>query len=167
MAAPTAAAWAAAAMVAVAVAVEAEATGAAVVVGAAAVWAAVAEGKVGEVRAAVVAAVMVTGAAAAAAARAERAAEVSAEVSAVLVAEALGQMGFVDPELVQFVVERNGPDLDACVRDLATLNEVRAVPSPPTGLVYGHPLAPPSGSKQRSTRTGGAAARGGCASRWR
>ena len=55
--------------------------------------------------------------------------------AAVLVAEALGQMGFVDPELVQFVVERNGPDLDACVRDLATLNEVRAVPSPQTGLV--------------------------------
>jgi len=45
---------------------------------------------------------------------------------AVLVAEALGQMGFVDPELVQFVVERNGPDLDACVRDLATLNENEA-----------------------------------------
>jgi hypothetical protein len=46
--------------------------------------------------------------------------------AAVLVAEALGQMGFVDPELVQFVVERNGPDLDACVRDLATLNENEA-----------------------------------------
>eukprot|EP00320_Phaeocystis_rex_P019060 CAMPEP_0119055834 /NCGR_PEP_ID=MMETSP1178-20130426/469_1 /TAXON_ID=33656 /ORGANISM="unid sp, Strain CCMP2000" /LENGTH=658 /DNA_ID=CAMNT_0007036479 /DNA_START=67 /DNA_END=2043 /DNA_ORIENTATION=+ len=42
------------------------------------------------------------------------------------VAEALGQMGFVDAELVQFVVERNGPDLDACVRDLTTLNENEA-----------------------------------------
>lgn len=46
--------------------------------------------------------------------------------AAVLVAESLGQMGFADPELVQFVVERNGPDLDACVRDLATLNENEA-----------------------------------------
>ena len=40
-----------------------------------------------------------------------------------LVAESLGQMGFADAELVQFVVERNGPDLDACVNDLATLND--------------------------------------------
>merc|ERR1719352_1356626 len=39
--------------------------------------------------------------------------------AAVLVAESLGQMGFADAELVQFVVERNGPDLDACVNDLA------------------------------------------------
>jgi len=46
--------------------------------------------------------------------------------AAVQVAEALGQMGFVDAELVQYVVERNGPDLDACVRDLATLNENEA-----------------------------------------
>ena len=43
--------------------------------------------------------------------------------AAVLVAESLGQMGFADAELVQFVVERNGPDLDACVNDLATLND--------------------------------------------
>ena len=32
-------------------------------------------------------------------------------------------MGFVDAEIVQYVVEKNGPDLDACVRDLTTLNE--------------------------------------------
>ena len=72
--------------------------------------------------------------------------------AAVLVAEALGQMGFVDPELVQFVVERNGPDLDACVRDLATLNEVRAVPSsPPKGRVYGpHSPPPPPSSAPAS-----------------
>ena len=53
-------------------------------------------------------------------------AEAEAEVpkgAAVLVAESLGQMGFADAELVQFVVERNGPDLDACVNDLATLND--------------------------------------------
>merc|ERR1719281_1486941 len=43
--------------------------------------------------------------------------------AAVLVAESLGQMGFADAELMQFVVERNGPDLDACVNDLATLND--------------------------------------------
>jgi len=49
-----------------------------------------------------------------------------ADSPAVQVAEALGAMGFVDAELVQFCVEKNGPDLDACVRDLATLNEHEA-----------------------------------------
>ena len=43
--------------------------------------------------------------------------------AAVEVAETLGAMGFVDAEIVQYVVEKNGPDLDACVRDLTTLNE--------------------------------------------
>merc|ERR1719267_368130 len=36
--------------------------------------------------------------------------------AAVEVAETLGAMGFVDAEIVQYVVEKNGPDLDACVR---------------------------------------------------
>ena len=37
--------------------------------------------------------------------------------AAVEVAESLGALGFVDAEIVQYVVEKNGPDLDACVRD--------------------------------------------------
>ena len=32
-------------------------------------------------------------------------------------------MGFVnEPELVQYVIEKNGPDADACARDLSNLN---------------------------------------------
>ena len=40
---------------------------------------------------------------------------------AVAMAAALGAMGFTDTEMVQYVVEKNGADLDACARDLAAL----------------------------------------------
>merc|ERR1719160_531911 len=42
------------------------------------------------------------------------------------VAATLGQMGFTDPELVSYVLEKNGPDLDACARDLSGLTENQA-----------------------------------------
>jgi len=39
------------------------------------------------------------------------------------VAKTIGEMGFVnEPELVQYVIEKNGPDADACARDLSNLN---------------------------------------------
>jgi len=40
----------------------------------------------------------------------------------VQVAASLGAMGFTDDELVQYVIEKNGADLDACVKDLTDLN---------------------------------------------
>jgi len=40
---------------------------------------------------------------------------------AVAMAATLGAMGFTDTEMVQYVVEKNGADLDACARDLASL----------------------------------------------
>merc|ERR1719336_2037500 len=40
---------------------------------------------------------------------------------AVAMAETLGAMGFTDAEMVQYVIEKNGPDVDACARDLAAL----------------------------------------------
>merc|ERR1719164_349521 len=45
----------------------------------------------------------------------------SGAAAAVAMAETLGAMGFTDAEMVQYVIEKNGPDLDACARDLAAL----------------------------------------------
>jgi len=47
----------------------------------------------------------------------------AAESPSVTVAATLGAMGFDNEELVQYVIEKNGPDVDACARDLAGLNE--------------------------------------------
>ena len=35
----------------------------------------------------------------------------------------LFQMGFTDAEMVTLVLEKHGPDLDACARDLSTLSD--------------------------------------------
>merc|ERR1719263_950023 len=45
---------------------------------------------------------------------------------AVEVAATLGSMVFSDAELVQYVIEKNGPDLGECVRDLTLLNDNQA-----------------------------------------